>query len=122
MMKLNINACSSIAEELGEIGAKRILLLGTKTMMTSEPMSEFFASRGIEVMAVDDCPDEVDEINRVIQELRHGIITLESKEFLVNFVYQFPADSEARPDAVVLGCAKLGLILGPEDVDIPIIV
>lgn len=122
-MELNKNACNSVAEDLEEIGAKRILLLGTKTMMTGKPMSEFFASRGIEVMAVDDYPNEIDEINRIIfKELRHGIVTLESKEFLINFVYQFPADSDVRPDAIVLGCTDLNLILGPDDVDIPIIV
>ena len=121
-MELNKNACNSVAEDLKEIGAKQILLLGTKTMMTGKPMREYFADQGIEVMAVDDYPDEVDEINRIIlKELRHGIVTLESKEFLVNFVYQFPADSEVRPDAIVLGCNELNLILEPNDIDIPII-
>ena len=112
-----------VAKKLKEVGAKRILLLGTKFTMTEKFMKKFFYGRhNIQVMGVRNYPEEVDEINRIIfEELRHGIVTPESKEFMMNFVYQFPSDSEFRPDAIVLGCTELNMILEPGDVDIPLI-
>ena len=112
-----------VAEKLKEAGAKRILLLGREFTMTEKFMKKFFSGRhGIQVMGVRNYPEEVGEINRIIsEELCHGIVTSESKEFMVNFVYQFPSDSEFKPDAVVLGCAELNMILEPADLDIPLI-
>ncbi|MBR3256685.1 aspartate/glutamate racemase family protein [Candidatus Saccharibacteria bacterium] len=67
-------------------------------------------------------PEEIDEINRIIfEELCHGIVTPESKEFMMNFAYQFPADSDERPDAIILGCTELNMILEPDDVDVPLV-
>ena len=111
-----------IAEKCKEVGAKRVLLLGTKFTMTEDFMAKRLAQHGIEVMPVDNYPDEVDEIDRIIfEELCHGVVTPESKEFMINFVYQFPADSDDRPDAIVLGCTELEMILEPDDVSIPLI-
>ena len=112
-----------IAEKLKEVGAKRIMLLGTKLTMTEKFMKKFLSERhNIEVMGVRNYPEEVDKINRIIfDELCHGIVTTESKEFMMNFVYQFPTDSDLRPDAIVLGCTELNMILEPDDVDIPLI-
>lgn len=112
-----------IAEKLKEVGAKRILLLGTKFTMTEKFMKQFLSGRhNIQVMGVRDYPEEVEEINRIIfDELCHSVVTPESKEFMLNFVYQFPCDRDERPDAVVLGCTELNMILKQDDIDIPLI-
>lgn len=111
-----------IADECKKVGAKRVLLLGTKFTMTEDFMKALLGTHDIEVMDTSNCPEEIDEINRIIfEELCHGIVTSESKEFMMNFVYQFPADSDLRPDAIVLGCTELNMILEPDDVDIPLI-
>ena len=112
-----------IAEKLNKIGAKRILLLGTRFTMTEKFMKKFFSGRyKIQVMVVRDYPDEINKIDDIIfEELCHGIVTPESKEFLVNFVNQFPCDRDERPDAIILGCTELNMILGPGDVDIPLV-
>ena len=111
-----------IAKKCKEVGAKRVLLLGTKFTMTEDFMAKRLAQHGIEVMPVDDYPDEIAEINRIIfDELCHGVVTAESKEFMMNFVYQFPADSDIRPDAIILGCTELEMILEQDDIDIPLI-
>ena len=90
--------------------------------MTEDFMAKRLAQHSIEVMPVGDYPDEIAEINRTIfDELCHGVVTAESKEFMMNFVYQFPADSDIRPDAIVLGCTELEMILEQDDVDIPLI-
>ncbi len=111
-----------IAGKCKEATAKRVLLLGTKFTMTENFMAERLAQHGVEMMSVADYPDEIEEINRIIfDELCHGVVTLESKEFMMNFIHQFPADSDIRPDAVVLGCTELDMIITPEDVDLPLI-
>ena len=111
-----------IAEKCKEVGAKRVLLLGTKFTMTEDFMAKRLAQHGIEVMPVDDYPDEIAEINRIIfDELCRGVATPESKEFMMNFIWQFPSDSDIRPDAIVLGCTELEMILEQDDVDIPLI-
>ena len=90
--------------------------------MTEDFMKALLGTHDIEVMDTSNYPEEIDEINRIIfEELCHGIVTSESKEFMMNFVYQFPADSDLRPDAIVLGCTELNMILEPDDVDIPLI-
>ena len=117
---IHIGDC--VAEKCKEVGAKRVLLLGTKFTMTEDFMTERLARHGIEVMSVADYPDEIEEINRIIfDELCHGVVTLESKEFMMNFIHQFPADSDIRPDAVVLGCTELDRIITPDDIDRPLI-
>ena len=90
--------------------------------MTEDFMAKRLAQHGIEVMPVDDYPDEIAEINRIIfDELCRGVATPESKEFMMNFIWQFPSDSDIRPDAIVLGCTELEMILEQDDVDIPLI-
>ncbi|MCR5572604.1 MAG: amino acid racemase [Candidatus Saccharibacteria bacterium] len=111
-----------IADKCNAIDARRVLLLGTKFTMTEDFMENRLAEYGIETMDTSGYAEEVDEINRIIfEELCHGVVTPESKEFMVNFVNQFPSDSDIRPDAIILGCTELNMILEPDDVDVPII-
>lgn len=117
---IHIGDC--IAEKCKELGAERVLLLGTRFTMTENFLKERLAENGIKVMPVDDYPEEIAEIDRIIfEELCHGVVTPESKEFMVNFAYQFPADSDIRPDAIILGCTELEMILEPDDIDIPLV-
>lgn len=111
-----------IAEKCKEIGAERVLLLGTKFTMTEDFLKRKLAMHGIQTMSVGNYPDEIEEINRIIfEELCHGMVTPESKEFMMNFIYQFPADSDIRPDAIILGCTELDMIITPDDIDLPLI-
>ena len=111
-----------IAEECKEVNAKRVLLLGTEITMTDYFMKDYLLNFGIIAMGTRNYPEEIKKINRIIfEELCHGIVTLESKQFMVNFINQFPADSDERPDAIILGCTELNMILEPGDVDIPLI-
>lgn len=106
-----------VAERCQKLNAKRVLLLGTKNFL-----SKRLESYGISIMDTSNYPEEIDEINRIIfDELCHGVVMSESKEFMMNFVYQFPCDRDERPDAVVLGCTELNMILEPNDVDIPLV-
>ena len=111
-----------IAEKCQELNAKRVLLLGTKFTMTEDFLSKRLKSHGISVMDTSSYLEEIDKINQIIfDELCHGIVVPESKEFIINFICQFPCDSNECPDAVILGCTELNMIIKPEDVDIPLV-
>lgn len=111
-----------IAKECWRISAKRVLLLDTKFTMTEDFMNAHLAEYDIEVMDMSDYLEGVNEINRIIfEELRYGVVTPESKKFMLNFVRQFLTGPSLKPDAIVLGCTELNMILNPDDVDIPII-
>lgn len=111
-----------IAEKCKEIDAKRVLLLGTEFTMVGDFMKRRLAANDIEVMPVDNYHDEIKKINRIIfEELCRGMVTPESKEFMMNFIWQFPSDSDSRPDAIILGCTELNMIITPDDIDLPLI-
>ena len=121
---VDMNDC--VAEKLEEVFAKKILMLGPKYIMGDRDIAESYKNTyGIEIMSLANYRDEVAEVDRIInEELAEDIISVESKEFLVNFVNQFPCDdSDERPDAIVLGCYELSLILDADDVydEIPFI-
>ena len=111
-----------IAEKCNEINAKKVLLLGTEFTMTEDFMKARLKTHEIEAMDTSSYPKEIYKIDRIIfEELCHGIVTPKSKKFMMNFVRQFLSDSEFKPDAIVLGCTELNMILEPGDVDISLI-
>ncbi|MBR2709958.1 amino acid racemase [Candidatus Saccharibacteria bacterium] len=117
---IHIGDC--IADACAEIGAHSVLFLGTKITMTEDFMRERLARDGIEVTDTSEYGSKVDEVNRIIfDELCRGRATTKSWNFLLDFIHQFPTGDKSRPDAVVLGCTELGLILQQDDVDIPLI-
>lgn len=117
---IHIGDC--IADACAEISAHSVLLLGTKITMTEDFMRERLARHGVEVIDTSEFGSKVDEIDRIIfGELCHGQATTKSWNFLLDFIHQFPTGDKSRPDAVVLGCTELGLILQQDDVDIPLI-
>ena len=121
---IHIGDC--IGEKCKEINAKRVLLLGTRFTMTEKFMKKYLSGRyGIEVMGVRQFPREVDIIDHIIfDELCCGIVTPRSKEFIKDFVTKFTSGEVAhgfKPDAVILGCTELNMILQPEDVCVPLI-
>ncbi len=123
MPLVHIGDC--IGEECEKIGAKRVLLLGTKFTMTERFMADFLADGyGIEVLDMRKLPRDVAEIDRIIfDELCHGIVLPDSKTYMVSFVDGIVSGETLghRPDAVILGCTELDMILQEGDVGVPLI-
>ncbi len=106
-----------VAEALEEMGAKKVLFLGPPYIMGDEDLILSFRDLyDIKVMRLNGYEDEIAEVERIIKALRIYPPTAEDKEFLVNFVNQFPCDSEDRPDAIVLSSNELSSILEQEDI------
>ncbi|MBR5669823.1 aspartate/glutamate racemase family protein [Candidatus Saccharibacteria bacterium] len=112
-----IHIGDSIAEKCKEVGAKRVLLLGTKFTMTEDFLKKRLAEHKIETIDLSRHSKDADEIDRIIfQELCRGVVTDESADFLVDFIRKFPTDSEPEPDAIILGCTELDMLIKSESI------
>jgi len=110
-----------IAEEVTRVilnnGFKKVLVLGTKYLMTGPVYADIFAREEIRYLI----PDEVsrDQIDRIIMnELVYGIIKVESKKFFLELISDFRS---AGADAVVLGCTEIPLIVLSAESSLPVL-
>jgi aspartate racemase len=110
-----------IAEEVSKIitdkSFNKVLVLGTKYLMTGPVYREFFKKKGIEYHIPDE--GERDTIDRIIMdELVYGIIKSGSKEFFLQTISEF---GRKGCQAVVLGCTEIPLIVLPEESSLPVL-
>ena len=95
----------------------QVLLLGTRFTMEADFFKKILTDDfGIRVMI----PNEEDraEVHRVIyEELVHGTIKRESKEVFSKIIDKY---EKLGANAVILGCTEIPLLIGQEDVNIPI--
>jgi aspartate racemase len=110
-----------IAEEVTKViltsGFKKVLVLGTKYLMTGPVYTDIFTREGIRYLI----PDKVlrDQIDRIIMnELVYGIIKIESKSFFLGLISDLKS---AGADAVVLGCTEIPLIVLPAESSLPVL-
>src|SRR6478735_1903098 len=95
-------------------GFEQVALLGTQFTMELPFLRERIEQRGIDVVV----PDEADRqrIGRtVFEEFSRGIFSDETRVYYVDVIRRLDAQ------AVVLGCTEIGLLLGADDVDLPLI-
>jgi aspartate racemase len=110
-----------IAEEVAKLISRneysRVLVLGTRYLMTGPVYADVFASQGLEYMIPDE--NSRSQIDRIIMdELVYGLIRAESKKFFLDLINDFKS---AGADAVVLGCTEIPLIVLPEDSPLPVL-
>lgn len=101
-----------------DLGARRALLLGTNATMTAAMYPDALASAAIEVVT----PDEPDRnwINRSIySDLAAGRVTPELRAAYLDLC-RGQIDSNGV-DAVILACTEIPLVLGPDDLPVPVI-
>jgi aspartate racemase len=96
---------------------RKVLVLGTRFLMTGPVYAEIFTRERIEYLI----PDEKtrNEIDRIIMdELVFGLIKSKSKKFFLSVINDFKS---AGADAVVLGCTEIPLIVLPADSPLPVL-
>ncbi|NHA68412.1 aspartate/glutamate racemase family protein [Phycicoccus flavus] len=104
------------ARALLDDGRRRVGLLATRFTMEEDFYVERLRSRGLDVVV----PGEADRatVHRVIyDELVRGVVREESRSAYREVVGRLAADGA---EAVVLGCTEIGLLLRPDDVDLPL--
>jgi aspartate racemase len=97
-------------------GLTRVGLLGTAFTMERAFLRNRLAGHGLEVVV----PDAADRalVHRVIyDELCLGIVREESRQAVGEVIGRLAGDGA---EGVVLGCTELELLLGPNDVDLPL--
>ena len=110
-----------IVEVVGDVAAARGLskigILGTRFLMDGNLYREVLSDRGIEAVTPDN--EQRERINSFIfDELVKGTFESSTREYFRNVV----ADLANRGcDAVVMGCTEIPLILGQEDVKLPLL-
>jgi aspartate racemase len=107
----------AVAAEATRIGVTRLALLGTRYTMASSLYPDRLRAHGITSSVP--TGDDFAETNRVIyDELVHGVVRDESRTALQAIVGRLV---DAGADAVVLGCTEFAMILGPDDVAVPVL-
>jgi aspartate racemase len=103
-------------EAVRAAGLHRVGLLGTAFTMEQPFLTDRLAARGLQVRL----PDPVDraEVHRVIyEELCRGIVREESRAAFLAVIERLVAEGA---EGVILGCTEIELLIGPDDVDVPV--
>jgi aspartate racemase len=104
------------AEAVRAAGIGRVGLLGTAFTMEQPFLTDRLAARGLQVRL----PDPVDraEVHRVIyEELCVGVVREESRAAFLAVIERLVAEGA---EGVILGCTEIELLIGPDDVDVPV--
>jgi aspartate racemase len=104
------------AEAVRAAGIGRVGFLGTAFTMEQPFLTDRLAARGLQVRL----PDPVDraEVHRVIyEELCLGIVREESRAAFLAVIERLVAEGA---EGVILGCTEIELLIGPDDVDVPV--
>jgi aspartate racemase len=97
-------------------GHRRVGLLGTAFTMEQPFLVERLAGHGLEVLVPG--RDDRAEVHRVIyDELCLGIVREESRQTYREVIGRLAA---AGAEAVILGCTEIELLVGPDDVAVPV--
>jgi aspartate racemase len=109
----SIHIGDALGDALARDGRRRVALLGTSHTMTLPFLRERIAARGIEVAVPD--PELHERIDRTIfDEFTRGVFSEETRTFYRELIAAVDAD------AVVFACTELGLLLSPDDLDVPV--
>ena len=104
------------ARRLKEAGITTAGLLGTRYTMTQPFYRDVLARAGIQVLVPGAAETEtVDKI--IFDELCSGLVLPASKQAVLRSIGHLRS---CGAQCVVLGCTELGLLVGPDDVDIPV--
>ena len=112
-----IHVVDVTAAALEPEGVERVGLLGTRFTMEDGFWRDRLKSRfGIETIVPE--PDQMTTINRVIfEELCHGVVRDDSRRRYLQVIASL---SQRGAHAVILGCTEIGMLVGPDDIPVPL--
>jgi aspartate racemase len=105
------------AEAVRAAGVHRVGLLGTGFTMEQPFLTDRLAEHGLQVRV----PDPVDraEVHRIIyDELCQGVVREESRAAVLAVIERLVGVDDV--DGVILGCTELELLVGPDEVGVPV--
>ena len=110
-----IHVADATARAVKAAGVQRPLLLATSYTMEQSFYRDRLAAGGVEVTI----PGEVDRLRlqrMIFEELVLGVFNPQSKAALLQIV---GAERARGADGVILGCTEFGMLVGPDDVQVP---
>ncbi|OHX51818.1 aspartate racemase [Planococcus salinarum] len=111
-----LHIADTTAEEIGRRNLTKVGLLGTRYTMEQDFYRLRIESHGIEVGVPE--TEQRDEINRIIfEELVAGELRQTSKEFFQQAIRDLVTEGA---EGIILGCTEIGLLIKPEDADVPL--
>jgi len=112
-----VHVVDAVGRAAVELGVTRLALLGTRYTMESDLYPDRLRARGLTVQAPTG-PDAAETHRIIYDELVHGVVRDGSRDALCAVVDRLV---DAGAEAVVLGCTELAMILGPDDVPVPVL-
>ncbi|MDQ1288773.1 MAG: amino-acid racemase [Actinomycetota bacterium] len=113
-----LHIADAVGSRARELGVRTVGILGARPVMEESFYAERLAS-GWGIDAVVPGPDDRATIDRVIfDELTRGVVSDASRAAYVDVIRRL---EDAGAEAVVLACTEIGLLIGPDDVPIPVI-
>ncbi|RIA56898.1 aspartate/glutamate racemase family protein [Dichotomicrobium thermohalophilum] len=111
-----IHIGDATARAIHEAGARKPLLLATRYTMEQDFYKGFLRDRhGIDVAVPDEAGRTV--VHDIIyNELCQGVVKPESKRAYLDVIARAQSDGI---DGVIFGCTEVGLLLSPQDLDLP---
>lgn len=110
-----IHIADATAAEVKAAGCSRPLLLATRFTMEKPFYRDRLAGQGVEALIPEEA--ERERLHAIIyDELCQGVISPAAKAEVLRMIER--ADGA---DSVVFGCTEIGLLLSPEDLDLPVV-
>ena len=104
------------ADAVRTSGVTRVGLLGTRFTMEQDFYVDRIRSHGLDVLVPD--RDDREAVHRIIfDELVHGVVREESRE---EYRRVIAALTDRGAQGVILGCTEIELLIGADDVEVPI--
>ena len=104
------------AEAVRLAGLDRVALLGTRFTMEQPFYADRLRSHGLDVL-VPEGEDRALVHDVIYDELVLGVVREESRAAYVEVVERLVSQGA---EGVVLGCTEIELLIGPDDVDVPV--
>ena len=111
-----IHIIHETANALTTAGHRRPLLLATRYTMEHGFYADRMAKDGIDVLV----PNQDDRLichNAIFDELCQGVVSRQARDALIEMTAR---GRDQGADSVILGCTELGLIVGSDDLPLPV--
>jgi aspartate racemase len=111
-----LHIADTTAYQIKEHGISSVGLLGTRYTMEQDFYKSRLESSGIKVMVPNDNDREI--VNKIIyEELCLGKIQQTSRDYYKKVIRGL---IETGAEGIILGCTEIGLLIKPEDSDVPL--
>lgn len=113
-----IHIADAVAEKCKNANITKVGLIGTRYTMTENFLVDRLKENGLTV-STPESESDIAEIDRIIfDELCKGEIKNESREFYKDVINRMIKENNI--EGIILGCTEIEMLIGSNDVDIPI--